>query len=279
MMIAIIPAAGLGTRFLPFTKSVPKELVPIINTPAIQCVIEEAIFNDIHTFCIISSKEKTALKEYFTENRLLDTFLAQKGKLPLLNSIHTIIKNNIFTFVEQNAPLGLGHAVLCAKETVNTGTDYVTIMLPDELLFANPATPALLLQKMLTLAKEHNASVIAVKQVAKEETGSYGIIQGTPLKDTPGCFLVNSVIEKPKPTEAPSCLAVIGRYVLDTAIFDLLPQVKPGSGGEIQLTDGISALIQSGKKVIACQYTQHRFDVGNPVGWLAANTFKNTQTE
>lgn len=275
-MIAIIPAAGLGTRFLPFTKSVPKELVPIMGTPAIQCIIEEAMQNNITSFCIVSNIEKTSLKDYFTKNDVLNEHLAQKNKLSLIGSINSIIKNCTITFVNQDAPLGLGHAVLCAKTSIQNDQKYVTIMLPDELLYTNPTTPAILLKKMYALATQHNASVIAVKRVAKEETSSYGIIKGTPLEDYSGCFLVESMVEKPKSNQAPSCLAIIGRYVLDTAIFDVLPQVTPGSGSEIQLTDGIAALIKKGHKIIAYEYTEHRFDVGSPSGWLEANIFKNT---
>ena len=273
-MIAIIPAAGLGTRFLPFTKSVPKELVPIMGTPAIQCIIEEGIHNSINSFCIITSHEKNTLKDYFTENTSLNSYLAKKNKLALLSSINHIIKRCTITFAIQNSPLGLGHAVLCAQDSIQHDQDYVAIMLPDELLYANPGTPASLLKNMYILAKEHNASVIAVKKVAPEQISSYGIIDGTPLKNVPNCFLVNEVIEKPKPSEAPSCLAIIGRYVLDKAIFDVLPHITPGSGSEIQLTDGIALLIQNGLKVIAYESTEHRFDIGNPAGWFEANLFQ-----
>ncbi|HTM06042.1 MAG TPA: sugar phosphate nucleotidyltransferase, partial [Patescibacteria group bacterium] len=151
-MIAIIPAAGLGTRFLPFTKSVPKELVPIVGTPAIQCIIEEAIYNDISSFCIVSSDTKSALKDYLTENTVLNSYLEQKNKLFLLDPINKIIKKSTITFVNQSVPLGLGHAVLCAQDSIQNDQDYVAIMLPDELLYTNPSAPASLLKNMYILA-------------------------------------------------------------------------------------------------------------------------------
>lgn len=274
-MIAIIPAAGLGTRFLPFTKSVPKELVPIMGIPSIQYIIKEAVSNGITSFCIVKNKQKTALKQYLTVDDALNADLAEKNKLCLVEEINNIIRQCDIQFVNQDMPLGLGHAILCAKEIAQQNEPFISVMLPDELLFANKQE-TMLLKEMLTLAYQYNASVIAVKQVRLEETGSYGIIKGNPLPNAENCFLVDQVIEKPHPSQAPSCLAIIGRYILEKDIFEVLPMVTAGSGGEIQLTDGIAGLINKGKKVIAYGYTGYRFDVGNPKGLLAANIFINT---
>lgn len=274
-MIALIPAAGLGTRFLPFTKSVPKELVPIMGIPAIQYVLKEAINSNITSFGIISSNEKSILQEYLTENASLSDLLKKKNKLYLLEELNAITQNCTITFINQPAPLGLGHAILCAQKSVPYDNSFISIMLPDELLFTNEGSQPDLLKKMYELGKEHNASVIAVKKVMPHQTGAYGIISGKPLDGLPGVFLVDSVVEKPIPEQAPSRLAIIGRYVLEKAIFDVLPTLSVGSGGEIQLTDGIGALIKQGRKVIAYEYTENRFDVGNPAGCLAANIFAN----
>ena len=275
-MIAIIPAAGLGTRFLPFTKSVPKELVPIMGTPSIQYIIKEALDNGIRSFVVITSAQKNALKDYLTVNNILNTELEQKNKGFLLKEINNIISQCNIHFINQDAPLGLGHAVLCAKQYIQNVDPYITIMLPDELLFSNKHFEITLLEKMHKLAVKYSASIIAVKKVLAQETEAYGIIKAKSLQEAEGCFLVEAVVEKPAASQAPSCLAIIGRYVLEKAIFEVLPSVPAGSGGEIQLTDGIAALINKGRKVIAYEYTGNRFDVGNPTGWLAANIFINT---
>ncbi|RTL06637.1 UTP--glucose-1-phosphate uridylyltransferase [Candidatus Dependentiae bacterium] len=275
-MIAIIPSAGLGTRFLPFTKSVPKELVPIMGVPSIQYIIKEACSNDITSFCIVINKQKTALKQYLTIDNALNTELKKKNKLFLVEEINNIIEKCTIQFIDQYAPLGLGHAVLCARELSKYNEPFVCIMLPDELLFDDQHEPTLL-KEMHELAQQHTASVIAVKEVPLSQTASYGIIKANSLPNTKNCFLVNQVIEKPNPLQAPSRLAIIGRYVLEKDIFDVLPTVSAGSGGEIQLTDGIAALIDKGKKVIAYQYAGNRFDVGSPQGWLDANIFINNK--
>jgi UTP--glucose-1-phosphate uridylyltransferase len=272
-MIAIIPAAGLGTRFLPFTKSVPKELLPIGARPAIEYIVQEALNNDIHALNVVINEEKAALKHHLTQQPALNNFLIKHNKLHLIEPLNELLCNSTVSFSYQKDPLGLGHAVLCAQSQV-AQTSHVVVMLPDELLFDQTGSSSMLLKNMQKIAAEQKASVIAVSTIPKEKTSSYGIVDI--IKTENGLLSVRCVVEKPQPANAPSNLAIIGRYVLEYGIFDALANTKPGALGEIQLTDAIALMIRQGRKVIAYECTDQRFDIGSPAGWLEANIFKQS---
>lgn len=260
----VIPAAGFGTRFLPFTKAVPKELLPLLNKPAIHYVIEEGKASGTNNFIIITTPEKQALQNYFSPAPKIDAFLKEKGKESLLQELNALIASTTFTYVNQAHALGLGHAVGLAKEHV--GNEFFGIMLPDDIMISSPAA----LAQLIAVAREKNASVIAVQEVPKEATSAYGIISiKQELSDT--LFEVADLVEKPKPEDAPSNLAIIGRYVLSPEIFPALEKITPSAGGELQLTDGMSLMMRSGHKIFAVKVAGARFDVGTPAGWLHAN--------
>jgi UTP--glucose-1-phosphate uridylyltransferase len=264
-LIAIIPAAGFGTRFLPFTKTVPKELVPINGRPSIEYVIEECVANNIFDICIISNKDKIALHDYFTHDTPLDHFLKAKHKESLLKSHYDLLSQVTISFVEQAEQKGLGHAVLCAHEKVKNKP--CAVILPDEII-----TPACALFEMQKLAQKYQATVIAVQTVEKEKVSSYGIVKiGNQINDH--AWHIADIIEKPSIENAPSQLAVIGRYILQSTIFESLQIIKPGLSGELQLTDAIADALHKNHPVIAYEYTGNRFDVGNPEGFLKANNF------
>lgn len=263
---AVIPAAGLGTRFLPYTKSVPKELVPLMGKPAIQMIVEEAIASGINQFEIIANKDKQAIVNYFSPNTQLDNHLHKTGKEKLLNNINTIIDETYFNYIPQPQALGLGHAILMAEHAV--GNEYFGICLPDEIMTGT--TPAL--AQLIKTAKHYNASVIAVQEVPQNAVSAYGIVAvKKQLEDD--LFEIDHLIEKPSADTAPSNLAIIGRYVLSPHIFDALKSIKPGVGNEIQLTDGIAAMMNNGERVLAYKINSVRHDIGNPLGWLQANLY------
>jgi UTP--glucose-1-phosphate uridylyltransferase len=270
---AVIPAAGLGTRFLPYTKSIPKEMLPILEKPSIQLILEEGLASDITDFIIIANDDKQALKHFLFHQPKLEDELAERGKLDLLASINKVINASQFEFVPQPKALGLGHAVLQTKEAV--GNEYFGIFLPDEIMVGD--TPAL--AQLIEVAQKYNASVIGVLEVPREKVSSYGIVAiKEQLED--GIFDVNALVEKPAVDQAPSNLAIVGRYILSPRIFASLENTKPGAGNEIQLTDGIADMMRNGERVIAYVMKTSRYDVGNRLGWIEANidiAFKNPQ--
>lgn len=261
---AVIPAAGLGTRFLPYTKAVPKEMLPILEKPSIQLIIEEGLASNVTHFNIIANDDKPELKNHFSRRPKLEAQLEKSGKSSLLNNINAIIASAQFTFIPQPEPLGLGHAILQAKEAV--GDEYFGIFLPDEIMIGE--IPAL--AQLIAIADKYNASVIGVQEVPREKVSSYGVIAiKQELED--GVFEVEHLVEKPSVDQAPSNFALAGRYVLSPRIFTSLENTKPGAGGEIQLTDGIAEMMRSGERVIAYVMKTSRYDVGNPLGWIQAN--------
>ncbi len=261
---AVIPAAGLGTRFLPYTKAIPKEMLPILNKPAIQLIIEEGIASHIKEFNIILNDDKQAIKHHFSVQPALEKTLKAAGKLSLLDSINTIINTAHFNYIPQPIPRGLGHAVLMAQAAIDN--EYFGIFLPDEIMSGK--TPAL--AQLITIAQKYNASVIGVQQVPQKKVSSYGIIDiKKQLEDN--VFEVAHLIEKPSIDQAPSNYAIIGRYILSPRIFDSLEIITPGAGGEIQLTDGIADMMRNGERVIAHIIDTTRYDIGIPAGWLNAN--------
>jgi UTP--glucose-1-phosphate uridylyltransferase len=272
---AVIPAAGLGTRFLPYTKSIPKEMLPILEKPSIQLIIEEGLASDISDFIIIANDDKQALKHFLTHQPKLENELAERGKLNLLEDLNKVIDAGQFSFVPQPKALGLGHAVLQTKEAV--GNEYFGIFLPDEIMVGE--IPAL--AQLIHVAEKYNASVIGVLEVPRAKVSSYGIVAiKEQLED--GIFDVAQLVEKPAIDQAPSNLAIVGRYILSPRIFSSLENTKPGAGNEIQLTDGIADMMRNGERVIAYVMNTSRYDVGNPQGWLEANmdiASKNAKTK
>jgi UTP--glucose-1-phosphate uridylyltransferase len=261
---AVIPAAGLGTRFLPYTKVIPKELVPILGVPSIQLIVQEGLDSSVTDFVIIANDDKPELRAHFSHQPHLENILIERGKINLLDSINAIIDVATIEYVPQPEPLGLGHAILMAKNAI--GDHYFGILLPDDPMFCD--VPAL--QQMIQCAEKYNASVIGVQEVPQNKLSSYGIVATTEqLED--GVFDINGLVEKPAPEKAPSNLAIAGRYVLSPRVFDSLETIKPGAGGEYQLTDAIADMMNKGERVIACIIKGTRYDVGNPLSWLQAN--------
>jgi UTP--glucose-1-phosphate uridylyltransferase len=261
---AIIPAGGLGTRFLPATKSTPKEMLPILEKPAIQYIVEEGSKSGIETFVMITGKNKKTLEDHFDTSSSLDLFLKEKDKLGCIEGLNKIIESTNFIYVRQKEPLGLGHAVWTAKNVVNK--EYISVLLPDEIILSK--IPAI--QQLMQIAHQEKCNVVGVQEVPMDQVSRYGVI-GIKKQFSPNLFQVKELVEKPKISEAPSNLAIIGRYVLSPNIFDVLGESKIGVGGEIQLTDAIQTLIYSGEKVFAYKIQGARYDVGNPLGLLEAN--------
>jgi len=260
---AVFPVAGLGTRFLPATKTVPKEMLPIIDRPLIQYAVDEAIEAGCDTLVFITNRYKHAVADYFDKAYELEQKLERAGKLEQLELVrHPLPEGVRAIFVTQAEALGLGHAVLCAKDVI--GDEPFAVLLPDDLIW-NRGPGAL--KQMADAAEATGASVIAVQDVAPESTGSYGIVATDAFDGRQG--RINGIVEKPKPADAPSNLAVVGRYVLNPRIFGLLEATRPGAGGEIQLTDAIAALLAE-EAVNAYRFQGVRFDCGTHIGLIEA---------
>lgn len=256
---AVIPAAGLGTRFLPATKAMAKEMLPIVDKPTIQFIVEEALKSGIEDILIVTGKAKRPIEDHFDANIELETNLREKGKNDLLKLVEETTDVNLH-FIRQSHPKGLGHAVLQAKAFV--GNEPFLVMLGDDLM--EDKVP--LSKQLMDDYQRTHASTIAVMEVAEEDTSKYGIINpGNQVVD--GLYNVKNFVEKPKPSEAPSNLAIIGRYLLTPEIFDILENQKPGAGNEIQLTDAIDTLNQT-QRVFAREFKGTRYDVGDKFGFL-----------
>ncbi|MEJ2790737.1 MULTISPECIES: UTP--glucose-1-phosphate uridylyltransferase GalU [unclassified Pseudoxanthomonas] len=260
---AVFPVAGLGTRFLPATKTVPKEMLPIIDRPLIQYAVDEAVEAGCDTLIFVTNRYKHAVADYFDKAYELEQKLERAGKLEQLELVRNVLPSHVrAVFVTQAEALGLGHAVLCAKPIV--GDEPFAVLLPDDLIW-NRGPGAL--KQMADAAETTGASVIAVQDVPHDQTGSYGIVATDAFTGREG--RIRGIVEKPKPEVAPSNLAVVGRYVLDSRIFALLEGTVPGAGGEIQLTDAIAALLLE-KPVHAYRFKGTRFDCGTHIGLIEA---------
>ena len=261
----VFPVAGLGTRFLPATKVVAKEMLPVLDKPLIQYAVDEAVDAGADTLVFVTNRYKHAIADYFDKAYELEAKLQEKGKDELLALVQGTLPRNVRAiFVTQPEALGLGHAVLCAKPVV--GDEPFGVILPDDLIW-NKGKGAL--GQMAELAQGQGAAgVIAVEEVPQNETDKYGIVDATPID--PRSAQIRHMVEKPKPSEAPSNLAVVGRYVLPGRIFELLEKTTPGAGGEIQLTDAIDALLKEQGKVLAYRFEGTRFDCGNKAGLVRA---------
>ena len=259
---AVIPAAGFGTRFLPATKAMAKEMLPIVDKPTIQFIVEEAIASGIEDILIVTGKSKRPIEDHFDSNIELEANLREKGKNELLELVQETTGLRIH-FVRQSYPLGLGHAVLQAKAFV--GDEPFVVMLGDDLM--EDEVP--LTKQLMDAYERTHASNIAVMEVPHEETSKYGIIDPDQELE-PGLFNVRRFVEKPKPEDAPSNLAIIGRYLLTPEIFEILENQNPGAGGEVQLTDAIDTLNQT-QRVFAKRFDGKRFDVGDKFGFLTTS--------
>lgn len=260
---AIIPAAGLGTRFLPYTKAVPKEMLPLINKPAIQYIIEEGLSSALNNFFIITARDKQAITDHFDINPELERVLSERNKFDLMADTEKIIRQANFSYIRQSEPLGLGHAVWMARHVI--GKEYFSIFLPDDIILGkNPA-----MEQIIKVARQEKASVIAVQEVPNECISSYGIV-AIRKQITPNLFQVSHLVEKPAQKDAPSNLAVIGRYVLSHKIFSSLNEISSYAVGELQLTDAITHMMKNNEKVYAFKVQGTRYDVGTPLGWIKA---------
>lgn len=262
---AIIPAAGLGTRFLPATKALAKEMLPIVDKPTIQFIVEEARKSGIQDIVVVDGKNKRSIEDHFDSNPELEDNLRDKHKDEMLKLVQETTDINIY-FIRQSHPRGLGDAVLTARDFI--GDEPFVVMLGDDLNnINNNGTP--LTKELIDSYHETGASTLAVMRVPHEDISKYGVIN--PSKEVkPGLFNVTSFVEKPDPKDAPSDLAIIGRYVFTPEIFDVLAKTKPGKGNEIQLTDAINTLNKT-QRVFAHEYKGDRYDVGNKFGWIETN--------
>lgn len=258
---AIIPAAGLGVRFLPATKAQPKEMLPIVDKPTIQYIIEEAVNSGIEDILIITGRHKRAIEDHFDKSPDLEAHLSSKSKWDLLDIVRQISEMAEICYVRQKEPLGLGHAVYCARKYV--GNEPFAVLLGDDVI----ASPVPCLRQMLDLYDETGASVIAVQEVAPSDVSKYGILDAVPERSR--VYRVRDLVEKPPADQAPSRLAIMGRYVLTPRIFDILAETRPGAGGEIQLTDALRGLVRE-QPMYGLAYHGKRYDVGDKLGYLQA---------
>lgn len=260
---AVFPAAGLGTRFLPATKVIPKEMLALVDKPILQYGVEEAIASGIEHIIIVTGRGKGAMEDHFDISYELDATLEKKGKKELLELSRKISSMARISYVRQKEPLGLGHAVLCAKELV--GDDPFAVILPDDVIDGDPPC----LKQMIEVFDEKAGSVLATMTIEGPGISAYGVLAGSPDSANPRIYNCTGMVEKPKFEEAPSTQAIIGRYILTPRVFALLENTQPGAVGEIQLTDGIKALLKE-EKVFGYNFKGKRFDAGDKFGMLQA---------
>ncbi len=260
---AVFPAGGLGTRFLPATKVIPKEMLALVDKPIIQYGVEEAIASGIEHIIIITGRGKGAMEDHFDHSFELDATLERRGKKELLAVSRSVASLARISYVRQKEPLGLGHAVLCAKELV--GDEAFAVILPDDVIDADPPC----LKQMLDVFDERGGSVLATMTIDGPGISAYGVLAGSQDPDNERIYNCTGMVEKPKLANAPSKQAIIGRYVLTPRVFELLEETTPGAGGEIQLTDGIKALLKE-EKVFGYTFEGKRYDAGDKFGMLQA---------
>jgi len=262
---AVFPVAGMGTRFLPATKANPKEMLPIVDKPLIQYAVEEAIAAGITELIFITGRTKRSITDHFDKAYELETELEKKGKVEQLEVVRSIIPDGVTCiYIRQAEPLGLGHAVMCAKPVV--GDAPFAVILPDDLIEDGDRG---VVKQMIGKFQQDNSSIIAVQNVPKEDTSKYGIVETSSTNDK-SLSKINSIVEKPEPDLAPSTLGVVGRYVLSPGIFNCLEQTPKGAGNEIQLTDAISLLIKK-ESIYAYEFEGTRYDCGSKLGYMQAS--------
>jgi UTP--glucose-1-phosphate uridylyltransferase len=260
---AVFPVAGLGTRFLPATKASPKEMLPVVDKPLIQYAVEEAVAAGITQMVFITGKAKRAIEDHFDKAYELEQELEARGRTALLETVRNIVPKNVSCiYVRQPEALGLGHAVLCAKPVV--GDAPFAVILADDLIDGEPSA----LRQMVDIYQERQSSVIAVQQIPPEESNKYGVIRNEPIDGR--LHRIAGIVEKPQPKDAPSNLAVVGRYILTPYIFHFLERIGKGTGGEIQLTDGIAQLLYH-EPAFAWEFHGTRYDCGSKLGYMMAN--------
>ncbi len=260
---AVFPVAGLGTRFLPATKALPKEMLPVVDKPLIQYAVEEALNAGIEQIIFVTGRGKTALEDHFDKSFELENILLSKNKDHDFKAITSLVpETGTIIYTRQNEPLGLGHAIWCARDVV--GDEPFAVLLADDLVKSDRPVLSQMIQRFCRL----RASMVAVMEVAPEETDKYGIISGKDIEDH--VIQLDALVEKPKPAEAPSNLAIIGRYILTPEIFSILGEKKKGAGNEIQITDAMSILLQS-QPIFGYRFEGRRFDCGNKAGFQMAN--------
>jgi UTP--glucose-1-phosphate uridylyltransferase len=258
---AVIPVAGLGTRFLPATKTVPKELLPIVDIPSIQYVVQEAVDAGIEEIIFVTGRGKDAIEDHFDEAPELEQLLIERGNHEMAQTLRKIAEMTEVVSVRQKKPLGLGHAVLCARDLV--GDEPFAVMLADDLIESE--VPGI--RQLLDIFDETSESVIALMEVPQSEVHQYGVIKGREIKKR--LYQVEATVEKPLAKDAPSRMAIIGRYVLRPEIFRILQNLPPGRGGEIQLTDGLAQLVRE-RKIFGCEFVGDRYDIGDKFGFVRA---------
>ncbi|SHE67033.1 UTP--glucose-1-phosphate uridylyltransferase GalU [Desulforamulus putei] len=258
---AIIPAAGLGVRFLPATKAQPKEMLPIVDTPTIQYIVEEAVASGIEDILIVTGRNKRAIEDHFDKSLELEVQLSSKQKHELLGLVRDISEMVDIHYIRQKEPLGLGHAVYCARKFI--GDEPFAVLLGDDVIRSK--VPCL--KQMMNLYEEVRYTVLGVQEVPREHVNRYGIVEAATERE--GVCRIYDLVEKPEIDQAPSQLAVMGRYILSPRIFDILATTRPGAGGEIQLTDALKKLVQA-EAIYGCLFEGKRYDVGDKLGYLKA---------
>ncbi len=260
---AVFPVAGLGTRFLPATKASPKEMLPIVDKPLIQYAVEEAVAAGIDTMIFVTSRTKRAIEDHFDKAYEMETELAIRGKTEVLKILQDVVPSNVTcVYIRQAEALGLGHAVNCAASVV--GDEPFAVVLADDMIDDGPRG---CLKQMVEIYDEWQCSILGTEKVHPSETASYGIVDAQSIR--PGLAKLDGIVEKPKPEDAPSNQAVVGRYILTPGIFERLDNVKRGAGGEIQLTDAIAMLLQD-EPVLSFEFEGKRYDCGSKLGYLMA---------
>jgi UTP--glucose-1-phosphate uridylyltransferase len=260
---AVFPVAGLGTRFLPVTKASPKEMLPIVDKPLIQYAVEEAAEAGITEMIFITGRTKRAIEDHFDKAYELEVELEARGRMQTLEELRSMLPRGMnCIYMRQSEALGLGHAVLCARPVV--GPEPFAVILADDFIDGRPGAMA----QMMEMYRQHGSSILGVEDVAPSETASYGIVDAADI--APRLLQVNGIVEKPQPEDAPSNLAVVGRYLFTPRIFEHLENLQPGKGGEIQLTDGIASLMRE-ERVLAYRFQGKRYDCGSKLGYMKAN--------
>ena len=259
---AVIPAAGLGTRFLPATKAQPKEMLPIVDKPAIQYIVEEAVQSGIEDILIITGRNKRAIEDHFDRSVELELALEEKKDRELLNLVRNISGLANIHYIRQKEPKGLGHAIYCAKTFINN--EPFAVLLGDDIVDSK-TKPCL--QQLIDIYNEYGTSIIGVQEVPKADVSKYGIVSGKMVDER--LYKVNNLVEKPSIEDAPSNIAILGRYIIEPEIFEILEHTKPGAGGEIQLTDALKEL-STKQDVYAYIFEGRRHDIGNKLGFLQA---------
>ena len=264
---AVFPAAGLGTRFLPATKAQPKEMLPLVDKPLIQYAVEEAVNSGIENIIIVTGRGKNAIEDHFDVSYELEKILEKRGQQELLKIVHRVSDLIHISYVRQKEALGLGHAILMTREMV--GDEPFAVLLGDDII----DSPVPCLQQMLDVYEQHPASFVAIQEVPRQEISNYGVISGSPIGyngQNDRLYKVADLVEKPPAEAAPSNLAIIGRYILEPEIFEVLASTPAGKGGEIQLTDGLRGLLSQQRPVYGWRFEGKRFDAGSKLGFLTA---------